>query len=170
MMSSVWMIRSGLVTGAQFSLGACLSWLLVEQDLSAGALLTSAGWGFIVWPLWVILWVAVCHGEELEDSRALASREGAGVDRLYTAAAHHGGRLSVLLRRPGTRMRYNVLDERSVRTEAEGLRPRVVPNGRMQEAFIAQGTRPISQTHKLETTCAQEAHPCKPPSSSPNRC
>jgi hypothetical protein len=79
MMSSVWMIRSGLVTGARFSLGACLSWLLVEQDLSAGALLTIAAWGFIVCSLWVILWVAVCHGEELEDSRAQPRRShGAG--------------------------------------------------------------------------------------------
>jgi hypothetical protein len=60
MMSSVWMIR--LVTGAIFSLGTCLLWLLVEQDLSAGALLTIAGGGFIVWPVWVILWIAVGHG------------------------------------------------------------------------------------------------------------
>jgi hypothetical protein len=102
MMSSVWMIRPGLVTGAIFSLGACLLWLLIEQDLSAGALLRSAAWGFIAWPVYVILWVAVCHGEEFENSQALASAEGAGGDRaLYTAAARSCARGDIGCRVPG---------------------------------------------------------------------
>jgi hypothetical protein len=101
-MSSVWMIRPGLVTGAIFSLGACLLWLLIEQDLSAGALLRSAAWGFIAWPVYVMLWVAVCHGEEFENSRALASAEGAaGTAPLYRAAARSCARGDIGCRVPG---------------------------------------------------------------------
>jgi hypothetical protein len=46
MMSNVWMVRLGLVTGAIASLGAGLFWLLLEQDLSARALPAGAAWGF----------------------------------------------------------------------------------------------------------------------------
>jgi hypothetical protein len=81
MMSNVWMMRLGLVTGAIASLGAGLFCLLLEQDLSARALPTSAAWGFLVWLVWVFLWIVVSHGEALEDLRHQLRQRGAGVDR-----------------------------------------------------------------------------------------
>jgi hypothetical protein len=82
MMSNVWMMRLGLVTGAIASLGAGLFWLLLEQDLSARALPASAAWGFLVGLVWVFLWIVVSHGEALEDLRHHLRQSGAGVDRV----------------------------------------------------------------------------------------
>jgi hypothetical protein len=87
MMSNVWMMRLGLVTGAIASLGAGLFWPMLEPDLSARALPTSAAWGFLVGLVWVCLWIVVSQGEALEDLRHHVRQRAAAVDR---AVVHSG--------------------------------------------------------------------------------